>query len=102
MDLAASQCASAMKTILYHVTLSMDVASVSLDGLGKSARYVRIYSQGLESEERNRGLTSMSDQDRISSYKVNTISTRQVMRVKKNINKRIFSRSKTKFSDLKS
>lgn len=39
MDLAASQCASAMKAILYHVTLSMDVASVSLDGLGKSARY---------------------------------------------------------------
>ena len=31
-------------------------------------------------------LTPMSDQDRISPYSVNTISSRQVMRIKKNIN----------------
>ena len=31
-------------------------------------------------------LIPMSDQDRISPYNINTISTRQVMRIKKNIN----------------
>ena len=31
-------------------------------------------------------LTLMSDQDRISPYNINTISSRQVMRIKKNIN----------------
>ena len=31
-------------------------------------------------------LTSMSDQDRISPYNINTTSSRQVMRIKKNIN----------------
>ena len=31
-------------------------------------------------------LTLMSDQDRISPYNINTISSRQVMRKKKNIN----------------
>ena len=30
--------------------------------------------------------TPMSDQDRISPYSINTISARQVMRIKKNIN----------------
>ena len=34
-------------------------------------------------------VTLMSDQDRISPYNVNTISCRQVMRIKKNINYRI-------------
>ena len=29
---------------------------------------------------------SMSDQDRISTYNITTISSRQVMRIKKNIN----------------
>ena len=33
-------------------------------------------------------LTPMSDQDRISPHNINTISTRQVMRMKKNINLR--------------
>ena len=36
-------------------------------------------------------LTPMSDQDRISPYNINTISTRQVMRIKKNINLGIIS-----------
>ena len=36
-------------------------------------------------------LTPMSDQDRISPYNCNTISTRQVMRIKKNINLGIIS-----------
>ena len=31
-------------------------------------------------------LTPRSDQDRISPYNINTISSRQVMRIKKNIN----------------
>ena len=45
-------------------------------------------------------LTPMSDQDRISPYNINTISGRQVMRKKKNINQRIISWSNTKFSKL--
>ena len=36
-------------------------------------------------------LTPMSDQNRISPYDINTISTRQVMRIKKNINLGIIS-----------
>ena len=31
-------------------------------------------------------LPAMSDRDRISPYNINTISSRQVMRIKKNIN----------------
>ena len=34
-------------------------------------------------------LTPMSDQDRISPYNINTISSRQVMRIKKNISQEI-------------
>ena len=33
----------------------------------------------------------MSDQDRISPFKINTISSKQVMRIRKNINKGITS-----------
>ena len=40
----------------------------------------------------------MSDQDRDSPYNINTISTRKVMRIKKNIEKGIISCSNTKFS----
>ena len=36
-------------------------------------------------------LTPISDQDRISPYNVNTISSRQVMRIEKNINRGIIS-----------
>ena len=36
-------------------------------------------------------LTPISDQDRISPYNINTISSRQVMRIKKNINEGIIS-----------
>ena len=39
----------------------------------------------------------MSDQDRISPYNINTISTRQVMRVKKTISLGIISGSNAKF-----
>ena len=35
--------------------------------------------------------TATSDQDRISPYNVNTISSRQVMRIEKNINHGIIS-----------
>ena len=42
----------------------------------------------------------MSDQERISPYNINTISTRKVMGIKKNINLGIISRSNTKFSEL--
>ena len=45
-------------------------------------------------------LTPISDQDRISPYNINTISTRKVMRIKKNINLGIISGSNTKFSVL--
>ena len=43
---------------------------------------------------------SVSDQDRISRYNSNTISSRQVMRIKTNMNKGIVSWSNTKFSKL--
>ena len=45
-------------------------------------------------------LTPMSDQDRISPYNINTISTRLVMRIEKNINLVIISWSNIKFSEL--
>ena len=45
-------------------------------------------------------LTPTSDQDRISPDKINTISTRWVMRIRKNINLGIISWSNTKFSEL--
>ena len=45
-------------------------------------------------------LTPRSDQDRISPYNTNTISTRQVMRVKETINLEIISWSNTKFFEL--
>ena len=45
-------------------------------------------------------LTRMSDQNRISPNNINTISTRWVMRIKKNINLVIISWSNTKFSEL--
>ena len=44
-------------------------------------------------------LTPMSDQDRISPYNINTILSRQVMRIKKNINYGIANWSDTKFSN---
>ena len=44
----------------------------------------------------------MSDQDRISPYNINTISSRQVMRIKKSISEGIISWSNTKFSKLTS
>ena len=47
-------------------------------------------------------LTPMSDQDKISPYNIDTISSRQVMRIKKNINQGIISWSNTKFSKLTS
>ena len=45
-------------------------------------------------------LTPISDQDRISSYNIDTVSTKQVMRKKKNIDLEILSWSHTKFSEL--
>ena len=45
-------------------------------------------------------LTPRSDQDRISPYNTNTISTRQVMRVKETINLEIISWSNTRFFEL--
>ena len=42
----------------------------------------------------------MSDQDRISPYNSYTISRRQVMRIKENVNKGIIGWSNTKFSKL--
>ena len=45
-------------------------------------------------------LTPMTDQDRISPYNINTISTRYEMRMKKNTNLGIIRWSNTKFSEL--
>ena len=44
----------------------------------------------------------MSDQDKISPHNIDTISSRQVMGIKKNINQGIISWSNTKFSKLTS
>ena len=44
----------------------------------------------------------MFDQDRISTNNINTVSSRQVMRIKKNIDKEIISWSNTKFLQLTS
>ena len=44
----------------------------------------------------------MSDQDRISSYNINIISSRQAMRIKNNISYGIINWFKTKFSKLTS
>ena len=41
----------------------------------------------------------MSDQDRISPYDINTISSRKVMRLDEEENKEIISWSNTKFSE---
>ena len=45
-------------------------------------------------------LTPVSDWDRISPYNINTISSRQVTRIKKTINLKIISWSNTKFPEL--
>ena len=45
-------------------------------------------------------LTPRSDQDRISPYKIITVLTRQVMRIKKYIKLGLISWSNSKFSDL--
>ena len=42
-------------------------------------------------------LAPMSDQDRISPYNIDTISTKEVIRIKKNINLGITSQSSTEF-----
>ena len=47
-------------------------------------------------------LTLMSDHNRISPYNINTISNRQVIKIKKNINSGIISWYNTKFLKLKS
>ena len=44
-------------------------------------------------------LTPMSDQDQIFPYNINTLSTKWVTRIKKNINSGIISWSNTKFSE---
>ena len=41
---------------------------------------------------------AVNDQERISPYNISTISSRQVMRIQKNINQGIISRSSTSFS----
>ena len=46
--------------------------------------------------------TPPSDQERISPYNINSISSRQVIRIEKNVNHRIISWSNTKFSELAS
>ena len=46
--------------------------------------------------------TPISDQDRISPYNIDTISSRQVMRIKENIGYEIISWSNITFSELTS
>ena len=52
-----------------------------------------------EGKKRVNPLTPMSDQNRISPYNINKISTRWVIRIKKNITLGIISWSNTKFSE---
>ena len=50
-----------------------------------------IISEIMNSTDAFNPLTPMSDQDRTSPYNINTISSRQVMRIKKNISQGIVS-----------
>ena len=61
-----------------------------------SQQLVRVYMASLGINP----LTPLSDQDRISPYYIYTISHRQVMRIKKNINYGITNWFNTKFSKL--
>ena len=45
-------------------------------------------------------LPGSSDQDTVSPYKINTIPSRQLMRINTNINQKIITWSNTKFSKL--
>ena len=45
----------------------------------------RLFIHG-EKKKKNNPLTPMSDEDKIFPYNINTVSSRQVMRMKKNIN----------------
>ena len=47
---------------------------------------VKRNTKGLASETYLNILTPMSDQDRISPYNINTVSSRQVMRINKKVN----------------
>ena len=47
---------------------------------------VKRNKEGLVSETYLNILTPMSDQDRISPYNINTVSSRQVMRINKKVN----------------
>ena len=68
----------------------------------KGQNWIKIKQKVTEHMGTLKPLTPMNDQDRISPCNVNTISSRQVMRTKKYIKKRIFSWPTTKFSELTS
>ena len=74
-----------------------ELANIAEDVIIVTSRLVirRFYICSLCTGEQNviqlNPLTPMSDQDRISPYNINTISTGQVMRIQKNINLGIIS-----------
>ena len=70
-------------------------------GIQVIVRTVRGFSLNHKHQSLN-PFTPTSDQDRISPYNINTISSRQVMRIEKNVNHGIISWSNTKFSELTS
>ena len=65
----------------------------------KEKKQIKNDLSGKDIEGRQK-LTLMSDQERISPYHINTTSSIEVMRTKKNINSGIMSWSNAKFSKL--
>ena len=66
----------------------MDVLYISMDVL-----YISMFLPNSQFK-----IHPLSCQDRISPYTISTISSRQVMRIKRNINKEIIGGSNSKFS----
>ena len=66
----------------------MDVLYISMDVL-----YISMFWPNSQFK-----IHPLSCQDRISPYTISTISSRQVMRIKRNINKEIIGGSNSKFS----
>ena len=95
-------CSNFIYILFHSLPVNVDVTS-SVSNLRRQKERVNFYHSWTADEYcviTLNPLTPMSDQERISPYKINTISTRKVMGIKKNINLGIISRSNTKFSEL--
>ena len=95
-------CSNVIYILFHSLPVNVDVTS-SVSNLRRQKERVNFYHSWTAGEYcviTLNPLTPMSDQERISPYNINTISTRKVMGIKKNINLGLISRSNTKFSEL--